>query len=268
MRRRVSRSFDLSLRLLPGSVRPTLSLAYLLARASDSIADVARVPVSERLRVLRALPGAWPGEEFVRAAEKGLPEADRELLLAMPGLLVRLEESPDRGEIEHVWATIRSGQIFDMERFGGEAAPLTLDEAETYAGLVAGCVGEFWTDVCFKHVPGYSEMEPGKLRALGYSFGCGLQWVNILRDRADDAGLGRVYVTPGNVTAATELARRHLADGRGYASAVRPRRLRAACVLPCRLGESTLDLIETRPGERRVKVGRWVVWRSLLEALR
>ena len=37
--RRVSRSFYLSLAVLPPAVRPTIGLAYLLARASDTIAD-------------------------------------------------------------------------------------------------------------------------------------------------------------------------------------------------------------------------------------
>ncbi|MGH7385244.1 MAG: squalene/phytoene synthase family protein, partial [Candidatus Rokuibacteriota bacterium] len=36
--RRVSRSFYLSLAVLPRAVRPTIGLAYLFARASDTIA--------------------------------------------------------------------------------------------------------------------------------------------------------------------------------------------------------------------------------------
>ena len=191
--RSVSRSFGLSLRLLPGCVRPTLSLAYLLARASDSIADVATVPAAERVSMLKGLPGNWR-MEFVASLERTgtLPAADRDLLTAMPDLLACLGTSPDRVEIERVWQTIRGGQIFDLERFGEEGMPLTLDEARQYTGLVAGCVGEFWTDICCKHVRGYSETAPASLRQLGYSFGCGLQWVNILRDRAADEELGRV----------------------------------------------------------------------------
>ena len=37
--RATSRSFYLTLRVLPGGVRPQISLAYLLARTSDTIAD-------------------------------------------------------------------------------------------------------------------------------------------------------------------------------------------------------------------------------------
>lgn len=266
--RRVSRTFGLSLRLLPGSVRPALSLAYLLARASDSIADVATVPAAGRIALLSGLTVHWPPDALNRLeAAEPLPSADRDLLSALPDLLSQLDSSPDRKEIERVWATIRSGQIFDLERFEGEE-PLTLDEARRYTGLVAGCVGVFWTDVCCSRVPRYSEASPESLRQLGYSFGCGLQWVNILRDRAADAAIGRVYVTAENFSAAMQLARDHLADGARYAQAVRPRRLRAACALPLLLADRTLDLIAGNPDAPRVKVGRWFVWWALLRALR
>ncbi|MCX7825074.1 MAG: squalene/phytoene synthase family protein, partial [Verrucomicrobiae bacterium] len=44
----VSRSFYLTLRVLPGALRPAISLAYLLARASDTIADTKVVPREKR----------------------------------------------------------------------------------------------------------------------------------------------------------------------------------------------------------------------------
>ncbi|MEI6034018.1 MAG: squalene/phytoene synthase family protein [Verrucomicrobiae bacterium] len=257
---RVSRSFFLSLRMLPKPVRPTISLAYLLARASDSVADVASAPGDLRIRLLSRLPGFWPPEPI---PELECPAgADRDLLAAMPSLLEMLRSSPDREEIEGVWLTIRKGQAFDLERFPA-ASPLALEETRQYAGLVAGCVGEFWTDVCFKHIPNYSRESPETMRRLGFSFGCGLQWVNILRDRHADARAARGYVAPEDFSAGLAIARGHLADGARYSAAVRPRRLRAACRLPLLLGIRTLDLIEASPANPCVKVSRWFVWRSL-----
>ncbi|MEI6071220.1 MAG: squalene/phytoene synthase family protein [Verrucomicrobiae bacterium] len=263
--KRVSRSFFLSLRLLRESVRPTLSLAYLLARASDSIADVAPAPARLRLRLLQGLPSFWPPQALCELGE--MAGADRDLLGAMPALLEMLRASPDRVEIERVWQTIRAGQIFDLERFAASSDPLPLEEARRYAGLVAGCVGEFWTDVCFKHVPDYSRESPETMRRLGFSFGCGLQWVNILRDRHADAKAGRIYVAPQNFSPGLALARGHLADGARYVAAVRCRRLRAAARLPLLLANRTLDLVAAAPDNPRVKVGRGFVWRSLALAL-
>jgi len=259
----VSRSFYLSLRLLPGSVRPTLSLAYLLARASDSIADAASVPVDVRLRMLGGLPEFHGVEEV----PEGVPDAEKSLLRALPVLMKTLEASPDRGEILGVWGTILEGQMFDLQRFASDPAPLTLEEAVRYTGLVAGCVGEFWTRICFKHISRYSTESPETLCRLGFDFGCGLQWVNILRDRRADAVLGRIYVTPENFSRALETARGNLESGSRYVAAVRPRRLRAACRLPLDLGLRTLALVAADPGAVRVKVGRGFVWISLVRAL-
>src|SRR5437763_7372062 len=50
----VSRSFYLTLRILPGAIRRPIGLAYLLARASDTIADTDAVPRAQRLDLLEA----------------------------------------------------------------------------------------------------------------------------------------------------------------------------------------------------------------------
>src|SRR5438034_5140168 len=49
----VSRSFYLSLAVLPSAVRPAIALAYLLARAADTIADTRLI--DRRLRITHLL---------------------------------------------------------------------------------------------------------------------------------------------------------------------------------------------------------------------
>src|SRR5205823_3262040 len=81
--RQVSRSFYLTLRVLPGAIRPQIGLAYLLARASDTIADTEFVPVSMRLKALDALRERFQGKstappnlaEFAsaRSSRAGIP---------------------------------------------------------------------------------------------------------------------------------------------------------------------------------------------------
>src|SRR6202011_4516770 len=58
----VSRSFYLSIRLLPKKLRDPVSLGYLLARASDTIADTADVPIDLRTENLRLLARGIQGE--------------------------------------------------------------------------------------------------------------------------------------------------------------------------------------------------------------
>ena len=51
----VSRSFYLTLRVLPKSIRLQIGLAYLLARTTDTVADTEIVSVEQRLKLLQAL---------------------------------------------------------------------------------------------------------------------------------------------------------------------------------------------------------------------
>ena len=231
--KRVSRSFYLTLRLLPGPVRAPISLGYLLARLSDTEVDGA-----------------------VTAAE-------RELLERRAEIEVWLALSPDRAEITKVWKTIQEGQRFDGERFGRDGYPnhpLSPEELDRYTYLVAGCVGEFWTDICAKKLPGFSLRPLEEMKALGIRFGQGLQLVNILRDRQADAKLGRIYVPEERFSGVMALAHEHLHAAEIYARAIRNRRLRAACALPLLMGRETLVLIEDDPGAMRTKIPRARVW--------
>ena len=58
----VSRSFYLSLRQLPEGMRDAAGIGYLLARASDTIADTSAIAVADRIRAL---------DEFSAAVESG-----------------------------------------------------------------------------------------------------------------------------------------------------------------------------------------------------
>lgn len=232
----VSRSFYLTLRLLPGPVRESIALAYLLARISDTQADGADTP------------------------------AEHELLRREPEIRGWLEASPDRVEIERVWTTIREGQAFDSERFA-RPEPLSSEELDRYTYLVAGCVGEFWTILCEKRLPGFARKTASEMIPLGIRFGQGLQLVNILRDRAADLGKGRVYVRETDLSMVLTQAREHLKTAREYVRAVRVFRLRVACALPFLLADETLDLVERNPTAARVKVSRSRVRVLLLRAL-
>ena len=292
----VSRSFYLTIRLLPSSVRGPVALAYLLARTSDTVADCAGAPTEARLALLRqmgeAVSGRGPVPDFAALVPWVPDPAERTLLEQAGALWAWLEAMPpgDREAIAWVLEEILRGQELDLTRFGcggdGSVRALaTAQELEDYTYSVAGCVGEFWTRICSRHLPDYA---PGialeALAQLGASFGKGLQLVNILRDAPADLAHGRCYfpadelaVEPGALRLAPELARpvcdrwmararAQLDDGLRYIGAVRPWRLRLACFLPWALGVRTLALLErSRPLEtaHRVKVPRKEVRRLL-----
>ena len=156
--RDVSRSFYLTMRMLPGTgATPNQRVAYLLARTTDTIADTEMAEVPSRLQALAALRQRIRGRDDapLRLAQLGAGQG----LLAERVLLERVEESlrllldlseADRRLVRDVLDVIISGQELDLQRFGAAAvdqivALQTGEELDDYTYRVAGCVGEFWT---------------------------------------------------------------------------------------------------------------------------
>ncbi len=231
--RRVSRSFYLTLRVLPDAIRPQISLAYLLARATDTVADTRLVPVARRLSSLRELCSAVaetvdghvarvPDLGELAAAQpapvgRGSP-AEKMLLASMGKVLAALRDfSPeDRRRIGEVLNKIGRGQESDIIRFGQTTVEsiTSLDsdvELDEYVYCVAGCVGEFWTRMCRAHLFPAAALDDPFLLAGGVAFGKGLQLVNILRDLPADLRQGRCYL-PGSRVAECGLQPSDLLD--------------------------------------------------------
>jgi len=245
-----ARTFSLTLGLLPFWLRDPLGLAYLLARASDTVADAVGISQVRRLVLLEELkmaldtedPSLWrpvflPGE---------LSASEEELMAALPGLLADLATHPDRMELLALWRAILEGQLFDQRRFSS-SDPLTRGELEHYCGLVAGSVGETWTRLIGKHAPQLLRGEFGEMCRLGADYGRGLQLVNILRDRTSDRALGRVYASDAELPALWELASEWLAQGEIYLTQLRPGRVLYASGLPLSLAMGTLGKLRTSP---------------------
>jgi len=204
--RATSRSFYLTLRVLPGAIRPQIALAYLLARTADTIADTEIVPLEQRLDALQKLRERIPAQYAAPlnfgdlAARQGSPP--EKLLLENVGSSLSamqhfLEE--DRKLIARVLTIITSGQELDLRRFTGSSAVKiialeTAFELDDYTFRVAGCVGEFWTRLCRAHLFPQARLEDSGLIADGIRFGKGLQLVNILRDLPADLKKGRCYL--------------------------------------------------------------------------
>ena len=294
--RSVSRSFYLTIRVLPARLRAPIGLAYLLARASDTIADSAEIPPSERRQYLVAFKtmvngGARDALPQMQARIHSAHAGERVLIAEIARALDWLEslEAFDREQIRAVLAKIIHGQDLDLARFADPQQLIALrsaEELEEYTYLVAGCVGEFWTEVCLHYLPRYSRLPADELRRLGANYGKALQFVNILRDLPADLADGRCYLPVGPTlaqqwktepAAAREIffhwlhrAETLLESGRNYIGSLHPARLRIACYLPWELGRQTLDLLAKQPPleiDQRVKVTRSAVRRALVNAV-
>ena len=271
--RRTSRSFYLTIRFLPQTIRGDVTLAYLLARATDTIADCSAADPARRLQVLISARDSlhapsvagYPAEEWTRDHRD---PAEKQLLSALPRLWSRLHGQRDK-LVAGVLGSILEGQIFDLQRFENDSAPLTDEELARYTYLVAGSVGEFWTDLCAARLGNFAADPIDIMRRRARHYGQALQLVNILRDRRMDEVLGRSYVNAADAARWTEQARAWLSDAADYCAALRSGRLRYATVLPALLGGRTLSLVAAQPAETLTpaKVSRPELRRWMFRAL-
>jgi farnesyl-diphosphate farnesyltransferase len=148
----------------------------------------------------------------------------------------------------------------------------TLDDLDRYTYYVAGCVGEFWTDLMCGHRKALALWKVREMSEVGVRFGKGLQLTNIVKDIAHDLQKGRCYV-PAPMLAEAGLTARdllnqqnrdrfqpvlsklvrmaveHLDQGWLYAMAI-PRfetRLRLSCMWPILSAGESLKLVMNSP---------------------
>jgi len=219
----VARSFYLTLAVVPSDVRTQVGVAYLLARAADTITDTDLIERSQRLQYLTRFR-EWVVDPTQR--EDALREVQAALLVHLadprrglqtrPGertLLTHLVECDqllhnfapgDRALISQVVGTLAHGMQKDLTRFpgrtispgggGGLVALTTLDELDQYTYDAAGCVGEFWTRLMCAHRAALRAWDVEAMATVGIRFGKGLQLTNVLRDLATDLRRGRCYI--------------------------------------------------------------------------
>jgi farnesyl-diphosphate farnesyltransferase len=299
--RSVSRSFYLSIRFLPAQLRESVALAYLLARTTDTVADTAQISTSLRMETLKLLSDGIQGTasrdvvaeltaSFISLQKNA---SERQLLESLPDCLSWLEqmEHADRSDIRIALEQITRGQMLDLERFGDPKEVRALGTAadlDEYTYLVAGCVGEFWTRLCFRHVRNFASRTEDEMLALGKRYGMTLQLINVLRDAGSDLRAGRCYfpghelnaahLTPSQILTGPERfepiyrtwlekAKTGLQCGIEYSHAIKNRRVRAATVLPALIGARTLALLNAAGPmafQRMVKVPRGEVRAMIL----
>jgi farnesyl-diphosphate farnesyltransferase len=219
--KRVSRSFYLSVRVLPQGVQAQIALGYLLARAADTIADTALIEPAERVRLLRGQNEALVAgsaearasflTHLAREAEaafgRALGEtarAEHTLLCEVGECLALLDEQAagDRRLIQRVLEQLIHGMVTDLARFPASTdsvppdqvvALQSLRDLDEYTYFAAGCVGEFWTELMAAHLPELAPLAQPELMRRGVDLGKALQLVNVVRDVAMDLRNGRCY---------------------------------------------------------------------------
>ena len=208
--KQVSRLFYTTLIVVPSDVRDQVSLAYLFARAADTIADTELIDRPRRLGFLIRLREQFVGDQIdwgqistIQQAVGPLQQDSAERIL-----LERLDECfrlfleflpEDRLKIQRVMMTLTQGMEMDLSMFPGAspedlAALKTFDDLDRYIYSVAGCVGEFWTALMCAHRKALANWDVQEMSQRGVRFGKGLQLTNIVKDIPHDLLKGRCYI--------------------------------------------------------------------------
>ena len=297
---KVSRTFALTIRLLPRALEHPVAVAYLLCRIADTIEDSAALTAAEKSTLLgefRAAIGGGGTAGLARAFAAADTDdtrlaRDAHLALAafhrLPGTMqVRIRP--------HVEEMCEGMAEFARARGDGAALYALPDTAalDRYCYYVAGTVGHLLTGLFADEAPGIDDARRERLAALATSFGLGLQLTNIIKDVAADRERGWCFV-PADLCRAhgfapTELlaisqngaareamavliakARAHLDDALAYCTLL-PRSaygIRMFCLLAVNLAVRTLRLAETDPRlldpREKVKITRAQVRSTLL----
>lgn len=165
---REARSFKWGIRLLPARLRDPMSALYAFCRAADDAAD-GEGPPDARRRAVRLVRDRW---EAARAGTCG----DDPVMAAFADTAVR--HGIDPADVEGLLSAVEADLV--VTRYPDFPA------LERYCDGVAGGVGRACAALFGRR--------DAEARDLATRMGLGMQLANILRDVAEDAGRGRVYL--------------------------------------------------------------------------
>ncbi len=265
---KTSRTFALSIPLLPEPTRRQVTLGYLLFRIADTFEDAAEWPNEQRIEALSAFSSLLEEDaenpmisELARKWSKETPidhDGYQELLEEIPAVLQAFFDLEPRARSlvrDHVTRTAK-GMIEYVERTDeqGELQLEDIDDLREYCYVVAGIVGEMLTELFILDRP---ELEPvaDDLRIRARRCGEAQQLVNILKDSAFDATEGRSYLAGAKRSEVFDLARADLRTAAEYILLLQgseaERGLVAFNALPVLLAFAALDRVETAgPGSK------------------
>ena len=270
----VSRTFALTIPLLPPIIEKVVGNTYLLCRIVDTIEDAAELTPEAKKNLsalfLDVVLERAPVESFVEPcldALKNYSNHDELDLIAHTPTVLRILHtcsSHDQEAVSRCVSIMSEG----MSRFHGrqtEAGLKDLSEFEDYCYVVAGVVGELLTSIFRHYSPQFSKNIQGH-ENLAIAFGQALQMTNILKDSPEDRARG-VSWKPANLSQLDllQIAYQKLSDSLTYILLIPKEEvgMRRFCLLAFGLAVLTLDKLAARDHFERqedIKLSRNTVW--------
>lgn len=296
----VSRTFALTIPVLPGRLAEVVTNAYLLCRLADTIEDDVGLDNEQKSEFHRRFVSVVEGNEDAEAFATALGPllssrvlSDERDLVANAAKVIRVTHGLSAKEKEALTrcVSVMCSGMPAFQRNKSLKGLRDLDEMSDYCYVVAGVVGEMLTELFCVHCPELRVRREEMMR-LAVSFGQGLQMTNILKDIWDDRQAGTCWL-PRSVFMngdlelerldefhATEafrvgleqliaVAHRHLRNAFDYTCNIPTREvgIRRFCLWALGLAVLTLRKIHANPGFTsgdQVKVSRRTVKATVL----
>ena len=253
----VSRTFALTIPLLPATIEKVVGNTYLLCRIVDTIEDAADLSPETKQQLsqlfLDAVLEKAPVESFVESCLKALDHYgnrdELDLIAHTPTVLRILHtcSKDDQAAVSRCVSIMSEG----MSYFHGkqtQAGLKDLREFEKYCYVVAGVVGELLTTVFSNHSSAFAKNMKGH-DGLAIAFGQALQMTNILKDSPEDHARG-VSWKPADISqkALLKISYQKLQDSLSYILLIPKAELgmRRFCFLAFGLAVMTLSKIAKR----------------------
>jgi farnesyl-diphosphate farnesyltransferase len=271
----VSRTFALTIPLLPNGLEKVVGNTYLLCRIVDTIEDATCVDPTTKQELstlfIKTVLDHSLSEQFVRECLIALinhpNHNEKDLIENIPRVL-RVLQSCDEKQ-RHAVAKCVQIMSEGMSYFHirqNQSGLEDLQEFEKYCYVVAGVVGEMLTTLFALHSPAFAKAISGK-ESLAISFGQALQMTNILKDYPEDQLRGVSWKPKGlGQTDLLVIAHQKLEDSLRYICCIPKSEpgIRQFCFLAFGLAVMTLKQIaqrQTLQGGAEVKLTRGQVSR-------
>lgn len=198
----VSRTFALTIPVLPVGLREAVANGYLLCRIIDTIEDDPGLNMAQKThfsdQFTEVVEGKDESAEFAQALAPLLTDAiipeEKELIRHTEGV-IRITHSFNSAQREALSTCVRTmGKgMMHFQEHQSPAGLRDMPEMEQYCYYVAGVVGEMLTRLYSDYSPRIAKNQDELMR-LSVCFGQGLQMTNILKDIWDDQKRGACWL--------------------------------------------------------------------------
>lgn len=234
-----SRTFYIPIKLLKPTLKETVASAYLCMRAIDEIEDHEELDINVKQRLLRATGELLKANTFDEIAYRELVQPYQEIL---PEVTMRLGDwvrfCPEgiENKVTESTGIMAYGMADWAEK---EWVVQTEEDLDDYTYYVAGLVGVMLSDIW----EWYDGTKTDRDLAIGY--GRGLQAVNVLRNKDEDAERG-VKFFPDNWSRDDMFAyaEDNLGKADKYMEDIQTRNIKLFCRIPLSLAKRTLKALK------------------------